>query len=98
MKLYALNMEGDFGQEDLVFPSREAAKEWASKSYTEQMGDSPDDPFEEYWADFCGTREVRLVGEPECCDTLRRLQDAGVDNWEGYSYAFSEEFDKEATE
>ena len=43
MKLYKLWMEGDFGQEDMIFISKKEAKAWAEKAYRDQIGEDTEE-------------------------------------------------------
>lgn len=106
MKLYRLRMEGDFGQEDMIFISEDEAKAWAEKAYRDQIGEDTEDwTFEGFWEDLCVVEPYglsdgvqRWVASAEDNSEWRsRLEAAGVDNWDGYAFAFEdyEEDDEE---
>lgn len=89
MKLYRVHMEGDFGQEGVVFKSEEDAETWAKMAYECQ---DMEDPFEDFWNDICSVEELEtseaLKAELSNLEyaqaKLCALEVGGVDNWPYY--------------
>ena len=85
--MYRVFMEGDFGQDRMVFFEKSHAKAWAEQAYAAQMGSEPEEPFEEFWEDLCGIEDLTPwspKGEPTPLEELAALEAGGVNNWEWY--------------
>lgn len=59
--LYRLHMEGDWGQDRMVFGSEESARAWAERAFLSQSNPDPEDTFEEFWEGDCATEKLEFI-------------------------------------